>query len=131
MTCPETPAACGEQRYRTVSATCSRSTYLVLAGIDASFVAVRIAAGASALARTPDCLPSSATERISASTDDFAATYPATPLVGAPSRAASDAKKTTDPPSVSSIGRKARVARYAVFTLIPKRRANAEGSLFA
>src|SRR5579859_6080867 len=58
MTWPVMERAAGEARYRTTSATAWRSTYFVLSPIDRRLSPVRIAVGATALARTPRTLPS-------------------------------------------------------------------------
>src|SRR3954462_13912676 len=112
----DTPAE--EQRNATTLATSSRSTYRASVPMDCSLLTVRIEAGASALARTPTCRDSSATDRISATTPALLAAYAATPRVGVPSITISEAKYTIDPLARTTAGRNARVVRYAVLRLM-------------
>src|SRR6185312_13919813 len=82
---------------------------------------VRMAVGASALARTPLVRSSSATARMRTITLLLEAAYAHMRDTFAPGSAAADEKYTMDPRAARNMGRNARVARYAVATLIDNR----------
>ena len=72
--------------------------------------AVRMADGATALARTPCVFSSCATDRMSEMTPALAAAYAAMSADLPPGRAFCDPMKSTVPCAARTIGRKARVA---------------------
>src|SRR5262249_35186149 len=115
---PVTALAAGEQRNVTTAATCSRSTYRVSGLISFKFVAVRMALGASAFARTPFARSSAAMARISVATPVFAIVYADVLAPVLPGRAACDENNTIAPRASRIAGRKARVVRNAVVRLI-------------